>query len=193
MPIPFKCPTCGAVGHVPSSAAGLHIGCPKCKALLEVPKQAGVADVPRSAPYSSPPPVRKPPGASKAADQPAGLTHAACPYCGEQILAHAKKCKHCGEILDAELRASRQGKRSTPASRYEDDDEPDYDSPARPRESGTDPFGVISLIFGSLAVVCMLMGCFTCGITYFAAAPFAAVRAGLAFSGVATSRWRHSF
>jgi hypothetical protein len=62
-------------------------------------------------------------------------------------------------------------------------DEPDYDSPARPRESGTDPFGVISLIFGSLAVVCMLMGCFTCGITYFAAAPFAAVGAGLAFFG----------
>ncbi len=22
-----------------------------------------------------------------------------CPYCGEDILAHAKKCKHCGEWL----------------------------------------------------------------------------------------------
>jgi predicted RNA-binding Zn-ribbon protein involved in translation (DUF1610 family) len=27
-----------------------------------------------------------------------------CPYCGEEILAQAKKCKHCGEFLDGELR-----------------------------------------------------------------------------------------
>ena len=28
----------------------------------------------------------------------------ACPYCGEQILAAAKKCKHCGEYLDESVR-----------------------------------------------------------------------------------------
>lgn len=27
-----------------------------------------------------------------------------CPYCGEQILSIAKKCKHCGEFLDNSLR-----------------------------------------------------------------------------------------
>jgi hypothetical protein len=27
-----------------------------------------------------------------------------CEFCGEEILAVAKKCKHCGEILDASLR-----------------------------------------------------------------------------------------
>lgn len=27
-----------------------------------------------------------------------------CPYCMEKILAKAKKCKHCGEILDAQMR-----------------------------------------------------------------------------------------
>ena len=26
-----------------------------------------------------------------------------CPYCGEEILAIAKKCKHCGEFLDKEI------------------------------------------------------------------------------------------
>lgn len=29
-----------------------------------------------------------------------------CPYCGEQILATAKKCKHCGEWLDESVRAA---------------------------------------------------------------------------------------
>jgi hypothetical protein len=29
----------------------------------------------------------------------------ACPYCGEAILVHAVKCKHCGEIIDEKLRA----------------------------------------------------------------------------------------
>ncbi len=28
-----------------------------------------------------------------------------CPYCGEVILAEARKCRYCGEYLEAELRA----------------------------------------------------------------------------------------
>ena len=30
-----------------------------------------------------------------------------CPYCSEEILTTAKKCKHCGEYIDGELRKSR--------------------------------------------------------------------------------------
>ena len=28
----------------------------------------------------------------------------ACPYCSEQVIAGAKKCKHCGEIIDTTMR-----------------------------------------------------------------------------------------
>lgn len=48
---------------------------------------------------------------------------------------------------------------------------------------GTDAPGVISLIFGCLAVICLLMGFFTCGTTYFAAVPFALLGGLLGFFG----------
>ena len=35
-----------------------------------------------------------------------------CPFCDEEISPQAKKCKHCGEILDVTLRAAEEAKRS---------------------------------------------------------------------------------
>lgn len=36
-----------------------------------------------------------------------------CPFCSEEIKSTAKKCKHCGEILDPVLRASEERKQSS--------------------------------------------------------------------------------
>jgi len=33
-----------------------------------------------------------------------------CPYCAEEVLDTARKCKHCGEYLDATLRANAEYK-----------------------------------------------------------------------------------
>jgi hypothetical protein len=33
-----------------------------------------------------------------------------CPYCSEEILHTAKKCKHCGEFLDGSLRDNSSSK-----------------------------------------------------------------------------------
>lgn len=49
------------------------------------------------------PPVKPKPVPETQADQAAAETRA-CPYCGEEILAVALKCKHCGEFLDHSLR-----------------------------------------------------------------------------------------
>ena len=43
--------------------------------------------------------------------------------------------------------------------------------------SATRPPGVISLIFGCIAIVCLILGCCTLGITFYAAVPFATVGA----------------
>lgn len=47
----------------------------------------------------------------------------------------------------------------------------------------TDAPGVISLIFGVLSLLCLFMGCFTCGITYIAAIPMSGIGAGVGFLG----------
>lgn len=87
----FACAKCGQKIEAPDNMAGQRAECPGCGVALEIP-QAG------------PPPLPQKP--------PATDTYA-CPYCGEQILSIAKKCKHCGEFLDAELRQQAQ-KQSAP-------------------------------------------------------------------------------
>jgi hypothetical protein len=50
-------------------------------------------------------------------------------------------------------------------------------------QGGTDAPGVISLIFGCLGMLCLLFGCCTAGITYFAAIPFALIGGVVGFFG----------
>lgn len=44
----------------------------------------------------------------------------ACSYCTEKVNVNAKKCKHCGEILDVELRVQRvnQSKQQFPQPKW---------------------------------------------------------------------------
>ena len=36
-----------------------------------------------------------------------------CPFCAEPIVAHAKKCKHCGETVDVTLRRAEEALRAS--------------------------------------------------------------------------------
>jgi len=94
MPIRVICPGCLKGINAPDKYAGHVAKCPGCGTPIKVPfaepATGSLELMSESAPRTpSPPPVKR--------SKP-------CPYCGEQILASAKKCKHCGEFLDDSLR-----------------------------------------------------------------------------------------
>ena len=98
----FDCPHCGQWLEAPQEMMGEAIDCPSCNGSIELPKPAAQSET-----ETPPEPETKD-----------------CPYCGEQILTKAKKCKHCGEILDALLKRQRQAELpsivnpDTPRRRY---------------------------------------------------------------------------
>lgn len=59
-----------------------------------------------------------------------GPAYRKCPYCAEQILPEAKKCKHCGEFLNSSLQDTR----------------------TVPRKSGRKPLGTTFIMVGLLCV-----------------------------------------
>lgn len=61
-----------------------------------------------------------------------------CPFCAESVLVEAKKCKHCGEIIDVTLRAAEEAKRAGEMSRYAAAQEMSrYVPPATPQQNVT--------------------------------------------------------
>ena len=93
--IAFSCPEC--LGHlvVEAQAAGSVVNCPHCSKKIKIPQaKTATVEAQPAAPIED-------------------KQHKDCPFCGEQILARAIKCKHCGEFLDEVLR-KQQLKQSTP-------------------------------------------------------------------------------
>lgn len=75
----FNCPHCKQSLEAPEDMLGQQINCPACNGVITLP-EAGPPSPPQS------------------------QNTRACPFCGEQILVVAIKCKHCGEFLDGRNR-----------------------------------------------------------------------------------------
>ena len=95
-PMKIACPHCGRQGSLPDgSALPTMVKCPECKNKFQPASMSEFVAV-----------------AAAEADTKR------CPFCSEQIQSAAKKCRHCGEILDVALRAAEED-RSLARSRQE--------------------------------------------------------------------------
>ena len=80
MVVRFQCPSCSYDASVPDEYGGATLKCPQCAA----PSVAGAAG-----------------GNGDAPTRP-------CPFCAEPVRLAARKCRHCGEILDRGLAIAKQ-------------------------------------------------------------------------------------
>ncbi len=101
MSIQIRCKNCDSKLKAPDSAIGRKAKCPKCKSLLVISDDHIRKDMLVPKTDVSKVVVRRPIPCNKK-----------CPYCSEEVLVTAKKCKHCGEILDAALRSAEEARRS---------------------------------------------------------------------------------
>ena len=85
MDITFNCEACGQPIAIDESGAGLQVQCPSCDQQLIVPRQ----QTPNQRSI-----------VSVSSDSPATFRKTKrCPFCAEEVLAEAIKCKHCGSSL----------------------------------------------------------------------------------------------
>lgn len=87
----FSCPHCKQSLEIPEEMLGRTVECPACNGSIQLPE-------PEPSPAPAPPPPEPEP------QLPPSPETRDCPYCGEEVLAKAKKCKHCGEFFDGSSR-----------------------------------------------------------------------------------------
>jgi TM2 domain-containing membrane protein YozV/ribosomal protein S27E len=99
MAIRVACPGCSKIIVADDHDAGRRARCPECHAVLTLPA-AGFEQAP---PLSSAQAFVEDDFA-ESIGVAGRQEHIACPYCAEPIRYGARKCRHCGEYLDDDLR-----------------------------------------------------------------------------------------
>ena len=117
MAISVDCSNCGKTLRAKDSAAGKTARCPSCQQLITIPAMEEVYDAEEAGSAEDD---------SRSADEETSNTPAVadpsrrpCPACGEMIAEAARKCRHCGEIFDEDLKR-RSRRKGSSRSRNQD-------------------------------------------------------------------------
>lgn len=185
MAIEFRCTQCNKLLRTGDDTAGKRVKCPDCGTISEIPTPE--IDLPIA------PPPELPEGKRATPDPRSEFLRATAPPpgTGERMPPIPPPVPSRGPPEGATTASRFAPGRSDVENPYEPP--PEYRQPPQGQppaatvyvttESRTDAPGVISLIFGVLAVLLVLLGCVTCGVTYPLAVIFALVGAVVAFFG----------
>ncbi len=113
MPISVDCPQCGKTLRAKDAAAGKTAKCPSCQGLITIPMLDEVYDAEEAGADET----ESEYGSSYDSPAVPEAGRRACSACGEMISEMAKKCRHCGEIFDADLKRRKSVKRKSSGSR----------------------------------------------------------------------------
>jgi predicted RNA-binding Zn-ribbon protein involved in translation (DUF1610 family) len=111
----IECPHCNKTLQAPDQKAGQVVNCPSCGGQMQLPAAGAAPPPPQSPTPQSPAPSTGGGMGAGAPPQHIGVQPMApstskatksCPYCGEEIMAVAQKCKHCGTFLTGPMRGS---------------------------------------------------------------------------------------
>jgi len=103
----FHCNNCGHKIKAPDEYAGRKGKCPKCQQAVKIPnlgeESSGIVSATNGVKLHSGGQNTVRPISKKHQTYETPEKMRQCPYCGETILASAKKCKHCKEFLESSL------------------------------------------------------------------------------------------
>jgi predicted RNA-binding Zn-ribbon protein involved in translation (DUF1610 family) len=105
----ISCPTCAAKLKLPEQVTTQGFKCPKCGSIIGLESVTTLDVLPAG------------PSHRLISSRHELASTVPCRFCGESILPEARKCKHCGEMQDAEEREPER--RSQRSSRRSDSDE----------------------------------------------------------------------
>jgi hypothetical protein len=163
-----KCPHCAATMSAPDGADGKVVSCPACTKKFQVQIFDELPEVEEDAAPPKPSvPVETRPSRRRRDRED-----------GEKEEQPTRRRRESDEDEEAP-----QGRRPRGKDDEHEDGPPRRGWGRKYADGRTDTFGVISLILGILSVVCLFLGCCTCGFTYYAAVPMAGAGAVVGFFG----------
>ena len=103
----FHCPHCNQSLEVPEEMLGMSVECPSCTEVIDLPAPELPRAIPQSTGEAHKPSIQDVVRNRSRAGESATIS---CPVCDGTVVRTAKKCRHCGAILQTKKNRKRKEK-----------------------------------------------------------------------------------